>query len=1764
MKRTWVGMALWVAMAGGAQGVIVTNTVERQVPRYQAIAQLSADCATAVLMATIDFNPVVPPGAVIKSSELKGDVDDALKINGDHLVNWDVCGPASFDVDIMDDIDPATGCFSIDVYDKTSSGITDNEVLLNAYNTLTYEITDPPNAGGDEDDGGNYPENEFCRTGTCENAYQIVCWTDSAGCKGCRSHGSPQVSFGVANLDVRVNDIPVWHDTAVGPALELEMRFGNYASTNNGVFGPKWSCNWESSVTVLDALTNRIVFPSGSRCNLVWDGANNRYAPPDALDGYLVAISNGYEYRRSDGGVLSYGTSGGTNVYLLSGVRDAWSNAVAVTYSGGRLAAVEQVSPATGRKLEFHYGGSGLATSVVTEASAQTAATFSYLPSGLLGGVVDMGGFAYSYAYTNGYLARVMKGEAQRMGVAYSSTPGLWTNASCHWVQMEDAGGFTSKYTWEYGVIRQEISRSGQSSTQENFYAVTMAGSRGRVLQGIMEAGSMQSYQYNAQGRVTNRTDRSGGVWRQAYNSKNKLTQVTDPEGRTTVRVYDANGVDLLYETPPEGPVQRYASYVPDRHVVAAESNALGQATTYGYNALGLVTNIHDGRATQAFSYNAEGRLTARHLNGILQETNRYDAFGRREWTRDAVGLEVSFTYDGLNRLTSQVFQNGSQVSVQSNVYGCCFLESATDRRGNAWNYTYNDIGEKQFETNPKNLTTAYAYGLAGKPISISNALEWTSREYADAGWLKTVVYPTNRAYDTAYHAENYWYDAEGRQIKRQAVSGAFYRDEHDALGRLTATYVPDGSTSAYGVEKYIQAESNRYDGLGRRIWTRDIRGLEVSNTYDAVGQLTGKAYPDGSTEAWTYNLWGEMTSAKDRAGNVVSNVYDGFGHVVRRIDARGGQVGYGYSDAGLMVALTNALGQVWRFEYDAEGRVVQTTHPDDTTECHAYDPLGNVTQSVKGGVTTTYSYDELGNRTSVVVDGHAVETATYDGLGRLLSSVNADGLSISNTWNSWGQADARTWPGGASEAYRYGDRGLTNTIDRLGILVRQQRDTLGRLTNQIDGATNSICYAYWSNGVDQLRYLWDGNGNQTSWDFDAFGNMTNKAYADGTADRYQYDRLNRVTNQLDAAGIATRYAYDAKGNPLTMAPGSDPQVSYAYDALDRRTNMADGVGSTRWTYDAMGRLASETGPFGTTVSAGYDAFGRMTNISFSGRTWSYQYDAMGRVTNLVAPEGTYRFGHLEEGFRKTSISYPNGVEAALTYDGWTRLTNLVYSSGGSNRLSIAYVYDADDRRTSETWDSGRSMAYAYDGAHQLTDASSASRASDNAAYRYDAAGNPLRRTESELGVTNGFNNLNQIVSGVWTGGAVTVAGAVNYNAGTVTVNGAVAERHGLFYERSGVSLSEGTNILTAVYHGPAFTNTAMVATSIAEVVVGATAYGHDANGNLTSDANFAYQYDVQNRLTNVVRKADGVSTLANRYDGTGRRVEAVRETGTERYVYFPGSFLVLAVLDGSNNVKEVFTHGPDLSGSLGGAGGIGGILAQTTGAAGPGTHYLHPDAMGNVVMTTDASGQTSSTVHYGPFGRILARSGEFQSRYLFSSKEWEAAAGLNYYGYRFYSPSLGRWISRDPIEEAGGANIYVFVANNSLSLFDPLGLDWKTILGPERHLLSGGDHPYSHYEEYVVRFFGPLKNIFADTFSQQTLNKLGVYSYSYPNGNPGVWNGSYTLRLDKDDDQGLCRVYITYQIKPYKAPYPPKGDADYKDEKTEYFENSCPCNIFK
>jgi RHS repeat-associated protein len=142
---------------------------------------------------------------------------------------------------------------------------------------------------------------------------------------------------------------------------------------------------------------------------------------------------------------------------------------------------------------------------------------------------------------------------------------------------------------------------------------------------------------------------------------------------------------------------------------------------------------------------------------------------------------------------------------------------------------------------------------------------------------------------------------------------------------------------------------------------------------------------------------------------------------------------------------------------------------------------------------------------------------------------------------------------------------------------------------------------------------------------------------------------------------------------------------------------------------------------------------------------------------------------------------------------------------------------------------------------------------------------------------------------------------------------------------------------------------------------------------------------------------------------------------------------------------------GEDLSGSLQGAGGIGGLLRSTIVEAKPnGTrqteheHTFSYDSNGNIILLTGSQAQETARYSYDAFGQTLTATGPAaqSNRYRFSTKPVEEESGLVYYGYRWYDPVTGRWPSRDPIEERGGVNLYGMVGNGSINAVDRLGLD--------------------------------------------------------------------------------------------------------------------------
>jgi RHS repeat-associated protein len=164
--------------------------------------------------------------------------------------------------------------------------------------------------------------------------------------------------------------------------------------------------------------------------------------------------------------------------------------------------------------------------------------------------------------------------------------------------------------------------------------------------------------------------------------------------------------------------------------------------------------------------------------------------------------------------------------------------------------------------------------------------------------------------------------------------------------------------------------------------------------------------------------------------------------------------------------------------------------------------------------------------------------------------------------------------------------------------------------------------------------------------------------------------------------------------------------------------------------------------------------------------------------------------------------------------------------------------------------------------------------------------------------------------------------------------------------------------------------------------------------------------------------------------------------TNDQRFAY--DGWNLAGILTSSFTLQASFAWGLDLGGSLQGAGGVGGLLFIGNWLSAIGYYAAAYDGNGNVAaLVSAADGTVSANYEYGPFGEVTRATGPMAkaNHFRFSTKYQDEETDLLYYGYRYYSPNTGRWLSRDPIEERGGLNPYGFVGNSPMILHDAVGL---------------------------------------------------------------------------------------------------------------------------
>ena len=570
-----------------------------------------------------------------------------------------------------------------------------------------------------------------------------------------------------------------------------------------------------------------------------------------------------------------------------------------------------------------------------------------------------------------------------------------------------------------------------------------------------------------------------------------------------------------------------------------------------------------------------------------------------------------------------------------------------------------------------------------------------------------------------------------------------------------------------------------------------------------------------------------------------------------------------------------------------------------------------------------------------------------------------------------------------------------------------------------------------------------DGKNQTIASTYDAVGRKTSYTDAKGATFSFQFDTLSRLTRRTEPNGTFQTYTYDAADRLLVHRKADNATKTHHYENPNRdfltKITYSNGETPRTFTYNADGQLLTASNAHAT-LTRSYDAAHRQLSETqaLSGlpgsHTFTYQYDADGNLSRHTRPDGSFiDYAWNARNLLASVISDTPPPLATYTYNLRNQISSTVVESGlftatrsydTAGRLSgvsngsldtTAYTLSADGRRTGIERN-GLAETYGYDAARQVTSANYGGL-STTQSWNYDPAGNRNSATTNGATTTYLANSVNEYT----------------------TITGSPAPP---MYDPNGNAISYPVKPL--------------------------------GSGVLVS---CVFSWDINNQQ---ISATVGSDSATYQYDALGRRTKRSETLGgvTTNTWFLTNGWNVELEHNGSNYTTRQ-TWGLDLSNTLQGAGGVGGLVMveelPTSGAA-PVPSFPTYDGNGNITAWVNASGAVTARQRYDAFGNIVDQSGTAPSNYGFSSKPMEKVTGLLYYGYRYYDPVTGRWPSRDPIEETGGINLYGFVGNDGIDKYDALGLEIATcytLTGPGKsRCLEWGEERVSNGTAMRIRIY--------------------------------------------------------------------------------------------
>lgn len=666
-------------------------------------------------------------------------------------------------------------------------------------------------------------------------------------------------------------------------------------------------------------------------------------------------------------------------------------------------------------------------------------------------------------------------------------------------------------------------------------------------------------------------------------------------------------------------------------------------------------------------------------------------------------------------------------------------------------------------------------------------------------------------------------------------------------------------------------------------------------------------------------------------------------------------------------------------------------------TETDVTDPLGNVRKTIFDPATGYPMSVTQAAGTSLA------QTTTYsrNSFGQVVSSTDALNRTTSLTYDPNGNPSTITRMAGTPEATTRsftwsGDNLLLTSTDELGHATKLTyfdgcvsgvTDALGKTTTiQCDpqgrpvAVTDPLGHRTSISYVGgDLRGVTDALGRSLSFTVDALGRSISVTDPLGNTAARFYDSNDRPKTVIDARGLATTFNYDNEGHVLSVALPNQTSVIYQYDARYRVKQRSDALGQAEtWSYDASGHVRTYT-----------DRNGQVTDYA--------PRDALGRFTKLTYADGTTITADVYDAVgRLQQMTDSNYGTMTHAFDDFDRVTGESSPQG-----SVAYTYFANGLRKTMTPAGQSAVSYAF---YDNNLVKSITQGSENVAFSYDDA----RRRQSMtlpngIVTTYSYSDVNQLTSISYAGSGGGAIGDVSYG-----------------YDLAGRRISQAGSLAPQKKSPPTGAISLFDANNRQGNINGRS-LTYDKNGNLLNDGLNTYVWNARNQL---IRVQQGAAVVAQyQYDSMGRRTSKTIGGSTTSFLY-----------DGFNAVQE--TQGSTINPLLTGLG-VDERYARNEGAS---RSYFLVDALGSTIGLTDASAQLFQRYQYDPYGNVTS-TGNATNPYQYTGREADGF-GLYYYRARYYSPSMGRFISEDPLGFGGGqASFYAYAGGQPVTYTDPLGL---------------------------------------------------------------------------------------------------------------------------